>query len=33
LPEQKDWTAYEAARQTLMPNLSKTQPAARYKAA
>ena len=33
LPEQKDWTAYETARQTLMPNLSKTQPAARYKAA
>ena len=33
LPEQTDWTAYEAARQTLMPNLSKTQPAARYKAA
>jgi short-subunit dehydrogenase len=33
LPEQKDWAAYEAARQTLMPNLSKTQPAARYKAA
>lgn len=33
LPEQKDWTAYEAARQTLMPNLSRTQPAARYKAA
>jgi short-subunit dehydrogenase len=33
LPEQKDWTAYEAARQALMPNLSKTQPAARYKAA
>ncbi len=33
LPEQKDWAAYEAARQTLMPNLSKTRPAARYKAA
>jgi short-subunit dehydrogenase len=33
LPEQKDWTAYEAARQALMPNLSKTEPAARYKAA
>jgi len=33
LPEQKDWNAYEAARQTLMPNLSLAQPAARYKAA
>lgn len=33
LPEQKDWDAYEAARRTLMPNLSRTQPAARYKAA
>ena len=33
LPEQKDWAAYEAARQALMPNLSKAQPAARYKAA
>jgi len=33
LPEQKDWNAYEAARQTLMPNLSRTEPAARYKAA
>ncbi len=32
LPEQKDWAAYEAARQTLMPNLSKAEPAARYKA-
>ena len=32
LPEQKDWAAYEAARQALMPNLSKAQPAARYKA-
>jgi len=33
LPEQKDWTAYEAARQTLMPNLSLATPAARYAAA
>jgi len=33
LPEQKDWNAYEAARQTLMPNLSLARPAARYKAA
>ncbi len=33
LPEQKDWAAYEAARQALMPNLSRSEPAARYKAA
>ena len=33
LPEQKDWDAYEAARQVMMPNLSRTEPAARYKAA
>jgi short-subunit dehydrogenase len=33
LPKQSDWTAYESARQTLIPNLSKAQPAARYKAA
>ena len=33
LPEQGDWTAYETARQTLMPNLSRAEPAARYKAA
>jgi short-subunit dehydrogenase len=33
LPEQGDWAAYEAARRTLMPNLSRAQPAARYKAA
>jgi short-subunit dehydrogenase len=33
LPDQKDWDAYEAARQILMPNLSRAEPAARYKAA
>ena len=33
LPEQKDWNAYEAARQILIPNLSRAEPAARYKAA
>ncbi len=33
LPDQKDWAAYEGARQALMPNLSKAEPAARYKAA
>ena len=33
LPNQGDWNAYEAARQTLIPNLSRTEPAARYKAA
>jgi uncharacterized protein len=30
LPEQKDWDAYEAARQVLRPNLSRSEPAARY---
>jgi short-subunit dehydrogenase len=30
LPDQADWNAYEAARQALMPNLSKAEPAARY---
>ena len=30
LPDQADWNAYEAARQVLMPNLSKAEPAARY---
>ena len=33
LPDKADWDAFEAARQTLMPNLSRAQPAARYKAA
>jgi short-subunit dehydrogenase len=30
LPDAADWTAYEAARQKLMPNLSRKEPAARY---
>jgi short-subunit dehydrogenase len=30
LPDQADWNAYEAARQVLMPNLSKAEPATRY---
>lgn len=30
LPEAADWQAFEAARQKLSPNLSRTQPAARY---
>jgi uncharacterized protein len=33
LPEAADWQAYEAARQKLMPNLSRNTPAARYRAA
>ena len=33
LPDQGDWNAYEAARQTLIPNLSRSEPAARYQAA
>ncbi|MBW9063096.1 SDR family oxidoreductase [Rhizobium herbae] len=33
LPDAADWEAYEAARQKLMPNLSLTAPAARYRAA
>jgi short-subunit dehydrogenase len=32
LPEVADWQAYEAARQKLMPNLSRNTPAARYRA-
>ena len=32
LPDAADWTTYEAARQALMPNLSKVHPAARYAA-
>lgn len=30
LPDARDWEAYEAARQKLMPNLSRNVPAARY---
>jgi short-subunit dehydrogenase len=30
LPDVADWSAYESARQTLMPNLSRTTPAERY---
>jgi short-subunit dehydrogenase len=30
LPEIADWQAYEAARQKMMPNLSRSAPAARY---
>ncbi|WP_429811640.1 SDR family NAD(P)-dependent oxidoreductase [Ensifer sp. B1-9] len=30
LPDAGDWAAYEAARQKLMPNLSRSAPAARY---
>lgn len=33
LPDAADWEAYEAARQRLMPNLSRSAPAARYRAA
>ncbi|MBD9651268.1 SDR family oxidoreductase [Ensifer sp. ENS09] len=31
LPDAADWAAYEAARQKLMPNLSRNMPAARYR--
>jgi uncharacterized protein len=30
LPDAADWAAYEAARQALLPNLSRSTPAARY---
>jgi short-subunit dehydrogenase len=33
LPDVADWQAYEAARQKLMPNLSRQTPAARYRTA
>lgn len=33
LPDVADWNAYEAARQKLMPNLSRQKPAARYRVA
>jgi uncharacterized protein len=32
LPDAADWQAYEAARQKLLPNLSRKDPAARYRA-
>ncbi len=32
LPDARDWEAYEAARQKLMPSLSRSAPAARYRA-
>jgi short-subunit dehydrogenase len=32
LPDAADWQAYEAARQKLLPNLSRKAPAARYRA-
>ncbi|KRB55355.1 AraC family transcriptional regulator [Rhizobium sp. Root708] len=32
VPNADDWNAYEAARQKLMPNLSRNTPAARYRA-
>jgi short-subunit dehydrogenase len=31
LPEAADWQTYESARQAMMPNLSRAQPAARYR--
>jgi short-subunit dehydrogenase len=31
VPDEEDWNAYEAARQKLMPNLSRNVPAARYR--
>jgi short-subunit dehydrogenase len=31
LPDAGDWQAYEAARQRLMPNLSRSTPADRYR--
>lgn len=33
LPDVADWQAYEAARQRLMPNLSLSTPANRYRVA
>ena len=33
LPDAADWQAYEAARQKMMPNLSRATPAARYRTA
>ena len=31
LPDAADWAAYEAARQKMLPNLSRAEPAARYR--
>lgn len=31
LPDKGDWDAYEAARQKMLPNLSRAEPAARYR--
>ncbi|MFC3126019.1 SDR family NAD(P)-dependent oxidoreductase [Pseudoroseomonas globiformis] len=33
LPDLAQWQAYEAARQAMLPNLSRSEPAARYRAA
>ncbi|HYE42825.1 MAG TPA: SDR family oxidoreductase, partial [Caulobacteraceae bacterium] len=33
LPDIADWAAWEAARQSLAPNLSRREPAARYRSA
>ena len=33
LPDAAQWSAYEAARQAMLPNLSRSEPAARYRAA
>jgi hypothetical protein len=33
VPDADDWNAYEAARQKLMPNLSRNVPAPRYRTA
>jgi short-subunit dehydrogenase len=33
LPDAADWNAYESARQKLMPNLSRSTPAPRYRVA
>ncbi|QCO19426.1 SDR family oxidoreductase (plasmid) [Azospirillum brasilense] len=33
LPDAAQWQAYEAARQAMLPNLSRSEPAARYRAA
>lgn len=33
LPDVAQWQAYEAARQAMLPNLSRSEPAARYRAA
>jgi hypothetical protein len=33
LPDRGQWQSYEAARQALMPNLSRAEPAGRYRVA